>query len=39
MYKVLDSVRGVLRTFSTYENANNFRMLANRPDWKIIKKH
>ena len=35
MYKVLDSVGGVLRTFSTYENANNFRMLANRPDWKI----
>jgi hypothetical protein len=39
MYKVLDSVGGVLRTFPTYENANNFRMLANRPDWKIIKKH
>lgn len=39
MYKVLDSVGGVLRTFSTYENANNFRILANRPDWKIIKKH
>lgn len=35
MYKVFDSVGGLLRVFSTFEQANNFRLVANRPDWKI----
>lgn len=39
MYKILDPVKGMLKTFPTYEKANNFRLYANRPDWRIIKKH
>ena len=37
MYKVFDSVGGLLRVFSTFEQANNFRLIADRPDWKVIK--
>lgn len=37
MYKVYDSVGELLRVFSTFEQANNFRLIANRPDWKVIK--
>ena len=37
MYKVYDSVGGLLRVFSTFEQANNFKLTANRPDWKVIK--
>lgn len=37
MYKVYDSVGGLLRVFPTFEQANNFRLAANRPDWKVIK--
>ena len=35
MYKVYDSVGGLLRVFPTFEKANNFRLIANRPDWTI----
>ena len=35
MYKVLDSVGGTLRTFSTREKAELFIKNANRPDWSI----
>jgi hypothetical protein len=37
MYKVYDSVGKVLKIFSTFKQANNFRITANRPDWAIIK--
>lgn len=37
MYKVYDSVGGLLRVFPTFKQANNFKLTANRPDWKIIK--
>ena len=37
MYKVYDSVGGLLRVFSTFEQANNFRLFANRLDWTIKK--
>ena len=35
MYKVYYSVGGLLRVFSTFEQANNFRLIANRPDRTI----
>jgi hypothetical protein len=35
MYKVYDSVGKVLKIFSTFEQANNFRLIANRLDWTI----
>lgn len=35
MYKVLDSCGGVLRTFPTWSEADKFRQLANRLDWRI----
>lgn len=37
MYKVYDSVGRILRVFSTFKQANNFKLTANRPDWAIIK--
>jgi hypothetical protein len=38
MYKVLDICGGTLREFPTFEEANKFRMLANRSDWTIKEK-
>lgn len=35
MYRVLDSCGGTLREFSTFKEANKFRVVANRPDWTI----
>jgi hypothetical protein len=35
MYKVLDTCGGTLREFPTFEEANKFRLTANRPDWII----
>lgn len=37
MYKVYDAVGKLLRVFITFKQANNFRLVANRPDWKVIK--
>ena len=37
MYKVLDACGGTLREFPTFEQANKFRLIANRPDWTIKK--
>lgn len=35
MYRVLDTCGGTLREFPTFEQADNFRLIANRPDWTI----
>lgn len=35
MYKVLDTCGGTLREFPTFKLADNFRNIANRPDWTI----
>lgn len=37
MYKVLDKYGGTLKEFPTFEQANNFRLIANRLDWTIKK--
>lgn len=35
MYKVLDTCGGTLREFLTFEEADQFCLMANRPDWRI----
>lgn len=35
MYRVIDTCGGTLREFSTFEEANNFRLKATRSDWTI----
>jgi hypothetical protein len=35
MYKVLDTCGETIGEFLTFEKANNFRLIANRPDWTI----
>lgn len=37
LYRVLDTEGHFLAKFSTFNDALNFKMLANRPDWKISK--
>ncbi len=32
---LLDSTGHVVRTFDSYRQANQFRMMNNRPDWSI----
>lgn len=32
---LLDSANHVIREFDTYKQANQFRMMNNRPDWAI----
>lgn len=35
MYRVIDACGGTLREFPTFEQANKFRLIANRLDWTI----
>ena len=35
MYRVLDAFGETLREFSTFEEANKFRLKATRSDWTI----
>lgn len=32
---LLDSTNNIIREFDTYKQANQFRMINNRPDWSI----
>lgn len=32
---LLDSTNNIIREFDTYKQANQFRMMNNRPDWYI----
>lgn len=32
---LLDSTNNIIREFDTYKQANQFRMMNNRPDWSI----
>lgn len=32
---LLDSTKHIIREFDSYKQANQFRMMANRPDWSI----
>ena len=32
---LLDSTNNIIREFNSYKQANQFRMINNRPDWSI----
>ena len=32
---LLDSTNNIIREFDSYKQANQFRMMNNRPDWSI----
>ena len=36
---LLDSTEHVIKEFDTYKQANQFRMMNNRPDWAIVSKN
>ena len=35
-YYILDNYNGVVRSFHSWSEANKFRIVMNRLDWKII---
>ena len=35
-YEIIDSTSHIVRYFKTYQEADNFRKVISRPDWKII---
>lgn len=35
---LLDSTNNIIRKFDSYKQANQFRMMNNRPDWSIASK-
>lgn len=36
-YILIDSVNRIIRSFNTYSEADNFRIVEKRPDWLIVR--